>query len=546
MRPNSKKSILAVHIEPSAISACWASRDGEVRRSRVCVSDAEWNEGWNLDLRIYDEALNQIRSRLGVPRGANVVVAFESPTSVAEAQSIPQGDIQSGLASLRLSMCERLSLPRQGESVCTKTISSATKGKDPHPGVAIVSAACESNVDSIRMWIERLGFRCVGVIPAGALLLNEVAQASKASGDSGLSVILHIDNHRSALCVVMKGQIELLRTFEVGLNNLGRTLIHAASGNPDNCLNSDTLSRALECLHLHGIPQRDTVYDDERGLSANAILPLIQPVIQRLCVEIKQSLRMVLRRAGGAQVQLQIRGPGSSVPRLPDTIAQFIDAEIVGGEDQHSDISVDDCLRSGGGWKELVLSSRRVSRTVNDQRFRRAMVIGGALGLVTLGLEAGHYVQISSELDTMIQKMDGQIQQVRKFDALSQVAVDMDERLGQGQALLDEFLGAQPDWNAVLTGLAMSAESRVELTEIRGIGDMNDATIQLYGIADAREGSTALADFIEKLQACRLCEAVEVESRLLIEIEDKPVYQFRLRISLKEFGPELMTMEYTP
>jgi Tfp pilus assembly PilM family ATPase len=545
MRPNSKKSILAVHIEPSAICASWAGRDGEVRRSRICVSDAQWDEAWSLDLRVFDDALNQIKSRLDVPRGASVVVAFESPTSVAEAQSIPRGDVQSGLASLRLSMCERLSLPRHSDSVCAKVISSAAKGKDPRPGVAVISAASESDVDSIRMWIERAGLRCVSAIPAGALLLNEVARASKASDGSGLSVILHVDNYRSALCVLMKGQIELLRTFEVGLNNLGDALIHAAAGNAEKSLSSDTLSRALECLHLHGIPQRDTAYDDERGLSANAILPLIQPVIQRLCVEIKQSLRMVLRRAGGAVVRLQTRGPGSSVPRLHDSIAQFIDAEVDNDKDQLYDLSLEDCLRSGG-WKELALSTRHISGTRNDQRFRKAMVLGGVLGLAALGVEAAHYIRVSSELDMKIQNMEGQIQHVRKFDALSQIAVNMDERLGQGQDLLAEFLGAQPDWNAVLTGLAMSAESRVELTEIRGLGEIGNATIQVYGIADAREGSTALPDFIEKLQACRLCEAVEVESRLLIEIEDKPVYQFRLRISLKEFGPELMTMEYKP
>ncbi len=539
------KMMIAVHIEPNAASASWVGRDGELRRARVLLCEADWSEAWNSGLHQYDDAFSVLMKRLGVPRGTSVVVAFESPTCVSEAQSMPEGDIQNALSSLRLAMCERLSLSRRSESVCTKRVFSASRGKNKRSGVAIVAASSEKDVDSIRAWVERAGFRCLGVVPSGALLLNEAARVSKANPGSGLQVNLHVDNYRCSLCVTMDGHAELLRTFEIGLNNLGEAVIRAAEGSGEQYHSSYTLTNALESLHSHGIPQRGTTFDQELGLSANSVLPLLQPVLQRLCVEIKQSLRMVLRRAGSSMVHLQLRGPGASVPRLHESIAQSIDAELATDEHMSEDMSVEDCLRRGG-WRDLALSSAKIQAIAGSLRFRRAIACGALLGIVALGVESVHYLGDSAELTAQTLALDEQVRQVREFRAMSEAAVEMDDRLGQGHDLLGEFLGDQPYWNAVITGVTKSAHTRVELTEIRGIAERDGASVLIYGIADATSDSTVLNEFIEKLETCYLGDSVEVESRLLIEMEKNPVYQFRLRMSLIEFRPELMTMGYTP
>ncbi len=545
MRSNSGKSILAVHIEPNAVSASWMARDGELRRTRVTLCEADWNEAWSSGLRPYDDALSIIKSRLGVPRGVGVAVAFESPTTVSEAQSIPEGDLHNALASLRLAMCERLSLSKRSESVCAKRVFSASKGRDKSAGVAVVAASSERDVDSIRNWIERAGLRCLGVVPTGALLLNEAARVSEASQGSGLVINLHVDNYRCALCVMMDGHAELLRTFEIGLNHLGEAVIRAVESSEVRRQSSYTLTNALDSLRTHGIPERGTTFDQELGLSANAVLPLLQPVLQRLCVEIKQSLRMVLRRAGASMIHLQLRGPGASVPRLHEAVAQSIDAELAVDEHMPEGMSVEDCLRRGG-WKDLALSSAQIQAAAGVLRFRRAVACGALLGIVALGVESVHYLRQSAEFIAQTRDLDGQVQQVREFRAMSEAAVEMDDRLGQGHDLLDEFVGDQPYWNAVLTGVSKSAQSRVELTEIRGISERGSASVLIYGVADAASDSTALNEFIEKLETCYLGESVEVESRLLIEIQNSPVYQFRLRMTLIEFRPELMTMGFAP
>jgi len=545
MRLRSRKSVLAVSLEPNAVSGSWIAQDGMTRRASICLCKADWSDAWKSGLQDYDDALRELTNRLGVPRGVGALVAFESETSVSEAQAIPDGDIQNALASVRLAMCERLSLPRRSESVCTKRVFAASREKGKSSGIAIVAASSEVDVDKIQAWIERSGLQCAGIVPTGALLLNEVARASKTSSADGLQVVVHVDNYRSSLCVMMEGRAELLRTFEIGLSNLGEAIIRAADGCAKQNQLMNTQACVLEHLQTHGIPQRDMDYIAELGLSSNSVLPLLQPVLQRLCVEIKQSLRMVARRSGGAIARLELRGPGASVPRLRDAIAQSIDADAGTEGGVQEDMSVEGCLHRGG-WRELALSTAKVQAAAGYSRFRRAITCGAILGIVALGGESVHYLRVSADLDSQIRSMNRQLQQVRDFRTMSETAVEMDARLGKGHALLDEFLGSQPYWNAVLTALTKSAQSRVELTEIRGIGERNGASVLIYGVADASEGSTSLTDYIEELKTYSLGKSVEVESRLLIELDKSPVYQFRLRMTLIEFRPELLTMEYAP
>jgi len=537
--------VLAVSLEPNAVSGSWIAQDGETRRASICLCKADWSDAWKSGLQDYDQALNELKNRLGVPRGVGVLVAFESETSVSEAQAIPDGDIQNALTSMRLAMCERLSLSRRSESVCAKRLFTASRGNSKNPGIAIVAASSDMDVDSIQAWIERSGLQCAGIVPTGALLLNDVARASKSGLADGLRIVLHVDNYRCSLCVMMDGRAELLRTFEIGLNNLGEAIIRAADSSAKQNQLMNIQACVLEHLQTHGIPQRDMDYIAELGLSSNSVLPLLQPVLQRLCVEVKQSLRMVVRRSGGAIARFDLRGPGASVPRLRDAIAQSIDADVGSEGVLKEDMTVEGCLHRGG-WRDLALSSAKVQTAEGYSRFRRAIACGAILGLVALAGETVHYLKTSADLDSQIESMNQQLQQVRDFRTISETAVEMDARLGKGHALLDEFLGSQPYWNAVLTAITKSAQSSVELTEIRGIGDRSDASVLIYGVADASTGSTALADYIEKLNTCSLGNSVEVESRLLIELDKNPVYQFRLRMTLIEFRPELLTMEYAP
>lgn len=546
MKANVKKSMLVVLLDPSSVNGFWFSKGQAPRRARVSLASTDWSSLWEGGLRSLDDALAEVVTRLRVPVGAPVVVGFESTSSVAEAQSIPAGDAQLGLASLRLAMCERLGVPRRTQAVQVKQVSSATGGDSPSSGVAILSGASESEIGAIHDWIGRAGLRCTHLVPSGAVLLAHTTRAISKSATDQIRIVLHIEGHRSVLGVSAGGRIELLRTFEIGMNNLAEAIARASASRGDGRASVLSVGQALESLAKNGLPKPDTDFDTEHGLSANAVLPVLQPVLQRFGIEIKQSLRMVMRRSGTSAVHVELRGPGSKIPLLPDVFAQAVEVDFQVAEDPAGANSLE-LMLCQSGWQDLALTSTAAVAEASSRRFRRAVVAGAVVGLGVLGVEAAHYASASAALKDERRTVDAELVQVHEFEELSRATVDLGERLTRGENLLGEFVGSQPDWNAVLTSLAVSARSWVELTEIRGTNEKDHAYLLLYGVADATDGSaTNLTAFIEELSGSALFEKVDVESRVLLELNDRAMYQFRLRVALKRLRPELITMEVTP
>src|SRR5690606_4687241 len=60
-----------------------------------------------------------------------------------------------------------------------------------------------------------------------------------------------------------------------------------------------------------------------------AVLPLLQPVLQRIFVELKQSFRKVLREGRDGQTLIEMSGPGAVIEGLDAAIARAVDAEIL-------------------------------------------------------------------------------------------------------------------------------------------------------------------------------------------------------------------------
>jgi hypothetical protein len=542
MRSSANRAVLVVHLDPTAVHASWAARGPTPRRVHVPLVQSAWGGAWQSGLAEIDEALAEAVARLRVPPGTPVVVGFESRSGVAEAQSIPAGDVGAGLASLRLAACERLSLPRHSEAVRVRQVCGAEGGDSPSAGVAIVSAAAEDAVEAVRAWVERAGLRCVRAVPSGAVLLGEITRQVRGRSEGPFRILLHIDGHRSVLGVASEGRIELLRTFEIGLNNFGEAIARASQSRQDGRGAAVSLQQALELLAGRGFPKPDTVFDEEAQLSANAVLPVLQPVVQRFCVEVKQSLRMVLRRSGTVPVQVELRGPGALVPNMAEVFVNSIDAEFVPPPSGDGDRSLDVLLRESW-WHDLALTSTAAVASVSAARFRKAVVLGALLGIAALGAEAAHYLRATAALATRQRAVAAELVRVHDFNELSERAVALDARLTKGRELLSEFVGPQPDWDAVVTDLALAADGQVEVTEIRAASEKDRAFLLVYGVADAAPDSAGLTSFIRGFESSPLVGRVDVESRLLIEMGDKSMYQFRLRVDLNRIRPELTTME---
>src|SRR5262249_38213525 len=155
-------------------------------------------------------------------------------------------------------------------------------------------------------------------VPAdAAATIGAVASVRDKPASDTVCAGFYFGEHSSVLAAMMNGRLCFVRTLGLGVDALVDALtrpIRVRQG-PEGFRPRVTLERgaARDLLLAMGVPGPDVVVDPQRGIDGSAVLPLLQPVVQRICIEVKQSLRFGMEEAAGkAPVRLTIVGPGGS------------------------------------------------------------------------------------------------------------------------------------------------------------------------------------------------------------------------------------------
>lgn len=170
--------------------------------------------------------------------------------------------------------------------------------------------ACEALVELV----TGAGLRIGRVLPREALGLSAAVRGAVDTGQSGTIVHLWIGEESSVLAASVDGRLRAVRPISVGL----ASLVDALSRSGSRLSLNAPAARAL--LLTQGVPTFDEPLEAMPGLTGAAVLPLLMPVIQRLGVEIKQTLRFGLSEPERAGASLIVGGAGVLVARLPESI----------------------------------------------------------------------------------------------------------------------------------------------------------------------------------------------------------------------------------
>ena len=306
--------------------------------------------------------MRQLMSRFPSRSVGDATVLYHSGTMTQQVHSFELDSTAAaaaGIAKIRESV---------GFTDSVQTCLFTESGRGSRSSTALVYSDREDQLRAMYAWLNRCGVSVRTLLPTSVAIMNNTADlAIKAKAETA---VVYLGADVSVIAYATEDGLALVRLAQIGYRKLidgYRQAFESGDESGENevdgyepCVHGASVAReSLERLFEHGIPLETKDVD---GVELrHAVLPALAPVLQRLCIEIKQTFRFGL---GGAAMpkNLMLCGEGAMIPQLGKAIGQHIDMYIQINGDAGSDV----CGAFGVGTIERVVSeaqqgSRRVA-----------------------------------------------------------------------------------------------------------------------------------------------------------------------------------------
>lgn len=531
-----KRPTVILELSPGRVEAVRASRGRVKARQRIDLDRQAWDQAWQSNLQPLDQPLKSLFASLGVARPM-VIALHHSPSALADVHSAPTaGQAATDAAKLALVDAAPFTLADNPFSVA---VISRDRSGAPRQTHALACAESDASVDALARWIERAGGQVAAVAPVETVVIRALARSVTGVDDERVCAALHLGDEVSILAAGSPGRLHFIRRIDVGLNMLIDALTRPVRVEDEKTITL-TLDEARSLLHRVGAPRPDDDVDAARGLRGSHILPLIQPMLQRLVVEIKQSLRFGLAREDHDRVELLIAGVGAGVPNLDRVLAAETGlnvnrCEISGcaalAPGAQGD-AIDEVARRGC---PVNLLPQRLTASATAKRIKRAAVLGAAAALAMIAADAAFTWRAMRQTQAELASLASDSRNVQTHSKQLQRAAQLVQTALETQTLVQSRLGAKPDWLAFLSELTRLTPGRIQLTEIAGDRREGKLGVSLTGfVLERGHGSArdALTGYIKRLEQSALTKSVELGATQRQSLDGFEAQRFDALISL--------------
>ena len=405
-------------------------------------------------------------------------------------------------------------------------------------------ADADASTAAVYSLASGVGLRVESIIPSTAALIASTVRAAAEVSDLGCTLLLHLGEHTSVLAAVSGGRLRFIRTFAVGIDAFVDVLRRPlASRSPSGSTVTLDRASARAMLLAAGVPRREDVIDERLGIDGAAILPLLQPVLQRCAVEVKQSLRFGLGEAERSEIRLRLLGLGPAFPRFGEAIAELHGAPLTC--EQANDL----CDASRGaahgataaylasGPLTVSLLPGHIRSTRGARGFARATCAGLAVA-AALVVTDGVFTHLSLRAETagaIAATAAAPVPAAAVDDpALRLYEQTVAARSGVAGALvrMESALGGAPDWSAVL---AMLSETTPRAIRIRGIDLLDEPggglTCRVRAAASPIGGESPaviIKQYLDTIRAVPLVGDVRLGATGRTLVDGEAVHEFEL------------------
>lgn len=335
-------------------------------------------------------------------------------------------------------------------------------------------ADTEDRAAAIAAWAGAAGLRIVGLTPVDAAIQHDAARLCVQSDSPGeVCAVLWLGEHTSALAVGRAGSLSFVRPIAAGVESLvdaaARPLRTRSPDSAPASLNRNTIRTIL---HQVGIPATGAVIPGHPDVTGASLVPLLQPVIQRLAVEAKQSVRFGVAEADRPSVRLRVAGPGAAIPQLAAILSAQSGFPLLPAPAMKADQN--DSSSACGVIAAYLPSERRVPRILPNaerqnivtSRVRRALWCGATAAAVLIAFDALQS-RAALEAQTQTLRLLEQTSSTEEAGARSRETILRDRKeLGAVEQRIRVQLGEVPDWPAVLRAIARATPAAVRVSTL--------------------------------------------------------------------------------
>ncbi len=520
--------------------------------ARPSTSAAEG--GWTELLREFEVELTEWTRRHDL-RGLPVTAIYTGPDTAAQLTSCPvkAGERRAALAA-RMTLADTvpflLDENAHVESV-VYTDRKAASGETPRLHTIGVGDT-EATLVALSETIERAGLVPREFVPAAAASLAAAVGAVSAQSDTDAPrVVLWVGNHSSGVAAIVCGGLSFARLVPVGVETLVEALARPVGSQQSESVALIDRDAGRQLLLRAGIPGPDGWETEGVSLDARAVLPLLQPVLQRLVVELKQSIRFGFSAEDRASAVLEIAGPGAGVPGVSKILSDglgfpvVLSSETFSADDSTGDIATALVL----GATAPTLTPKEIAASNLAKNTGRALWIGGVIGILAIAADAGNSWTRLRSASATLETID-----VKAFDDSTSVIATRNAAIaGQlgvsgAESRLASRLESSSPFGAVMVALAELTPEQVSLQsmDFRQSAEGVECVLRGVIVGDAEETETVrLRKYTDTLQACPLVRETRLgETRRAFDGESQSLsFGIMLRlVTLPAPGREFVTV----
>ncbi len=551
------RSRVVIEVTPSRLEAA-VVRAGRIVRSaavRHPGAPGEWDQHWPAALDALKQNLADLILGLDA-KGLPAMVLAATPTAAVNIHACPASagaSAASSAAALALGNVFSSALNEHPSVTMPLFRDRSAAGPNEKPMRHVLAAAeTDASAESIARWVEAAGLRFEGIFPLQAVESIAAADAAVGNADhDGTRAVLWIGEHQSVLAVGSPERLRFVRPIALGTESLADALTRPITrrGSTDEPI---TLTRdeARAMLNRVGIPEPSQRIDEQRGLEGAAILPLLQPTLQRLGIEVKQSLRFGLTESERNDTNVVILGHGRTIPNLRAAIQRHLAAADArprnatpAGEAADSEYLSSD---RGGiraftnrSWNPPPLLPAARSRSISLNRTRVTLRVGMAACLCLVAIDGGaaaferyasaaHPAQSDSSAAASASSAEALALARASESALS--------------SLVESRLGSRPPIGPWLAEVALAAKGRVQLVEIRSEPGESGPVARIKGVTlpAGSPDQEPLREFINLLSACPLVNEAKLNHTQRSKSDDGNVQAFEVALTFVGLPASIM------
>jgi Tfp pilus assembly PilM family ATPase len=482
-----RRKPVIVELLPNRIDVVAFDGMSRVAEARIPIETEADAAGWVKSLRVAGRALRRIVEEHDL-RDRQATVLYRSPTNAISLDSIGVRSPSEALGAATLARLDALPYPAAAAICDGAVIGRDGTGSDRRTHVLVV-AERDDVAGAIVQMIESAGLHFQSAVPIDATILSRLTTDMLGNRGSRQGTIF-IGEHSSFFFIGEEQALLFDRRIGIGYEALVTSLTRPIrSSTSDTPLELDG-DAATAMLFRHGFPAWDTVVDEERGITGQSILPLMQPVLQRCVVELRQSLRFGVSDDKRSGFPVRICGPGARIPGLAAIIANELDIELMGSENSGPYDYLRPCAPDSA--LDTALGDRTVLSYVNIQpnalelkrragRLRQWLWTGAAAALAVIGLDA---VRFQGRLSDTRDKVDALSARFTNYESLRlthdrlHAALDAMEEYEQTVAV---ELGSRPPYRSFMNELSHLTPKAIRYISISSNRDANRWRGQVSG-----------------------------------------------------------------